>query len=119
MADAPETPLLDGARAWAESQAAFQTVPNPTRTFYYEDAVWYDTIEDDNEGAFCLVREDSPLQELVGEVVWVRYNLRTALLYCIGTSNALPTNIALQRAAFFHLAALDRSAITLSVRGTL
>ena len=119
MADAPETPLLDGARAWAESQAAFQTVPNPTRTFYYEDAVWYDTIEDDNEGAFCLVRADSPLQELVGEVVWVRHGLRTALVYCVGTSAALPTNIALQRAAFFQLATLDRSTIALSVRGTL
>ena len=118
MAEAPESKLLDGARSWAASPAAFQTVPDPTRPARYVDAVWYDTVVDKHEGAFCLVRDGAGLDDLKGEIVQIEVGSRKALVYCVGASREIPTDVAVQRVAFFRLAPLDDQA-AIVVRATL
>lgn len=119
MAEAVDTRLLDGARAWARSQALFAGVPDPTRPSFFVDAGWYDTVEDEHVGAFCLVRGGSQLEQFVDEVIWLKHGNDVAYLFCAGVSNRVEHDIVLQRSAFFQLAPLSRLQIAVRVRGLL
>jgi hypothetical protein len=101
--DEPE--ILDGMRGWIGSQRALAGVPDPTRARRVLDVGWYDTGLDDHEGAFCMARAGSALEELVGDVVQVQWRKRTGLLYCVGAA-AIPTDLALSRPAYLRFAAL-------------
>lgn len=104
--DLDEPEILDGMRGWTGAQRAFAGVVDPARPRYVLDVGWYDTGIDDNEGAFCMVRTGSPLEELVGDVVHVRRGTRSGLVYCVGAAS-IATDLALARPAFLRFGPLS------------
>lgn len=118
MADQTETEILDGTRSWNDAQAIFAGVPDPARTRYRVDCGWYDTIVEEHDGSFCMIKDGSALEELVGDFVQVDYGVRSIWVYCIGGSLDLPADLALQRTAFIRLASLQLETITVIARPT-
>jgi hypothetical protein len=110
-----EPEILDGMRSYEAAQTAYAGVPDPTRTRFSTIAGWYDTSIDDNEGYFCMVQQGSRLEELIGDIVHIRYRRRSLNVYCIG-GTALPTEIALFRAAYFRLQMLNTEEIKVTVQ---
>lgn len=110
-----ESEILDGARAWDESQVALQGAPDPNRTHFDVDASWYGVTESEWEGAFCLVQAGDDLEELIGDTVRVTYKQREIFVYCVGAGD-FPTRFALSRQAFFNLELLDKDEITVGVQ---
>lgn len=111
--DEPE--IQDGSRAWAKAQELFAGPPDSTRQRYDVDCSWYDTSVDDNLGAFCLIQAGHALEEVVGEVVQVKYRSRTIYVYCIGGAD-IDTPIALTRYAMLQLHDLAVDSIRVAVR---
>jgi hypothetical protein len=111
--DEPE--ILDGARAWPEAQAALRGVIDPNRRRWETEAYWYDTAINEHEGAFCMVQAGSEMEDLIGDVVEVRYLDKTIYVYCVGAAD-LATDYALARTAFFWIELLDRDQISVGVQ---
>lgn len=107
MVDQTEVEILNGSRAWAETQAAFVGAIDAARTRYSVDCGWYDTRVDENEGAFCMVRTGSDLEELIGDFVRVSYADIKVYLYCVGASANVSADLALARTAFMRLQPLN------------
>lgn len=106
MLDEPE--ILDGMRAWNEAQAALNGTVAPERKRYDVDVGWYGTSVDEHEGAFCLIRSESNLEELVGDVVRIGYGTKEIFVYCIGGTADIDTDLAVARAAFMRLDVLSK-----------
>lgn len=117
LLDEPE--ILEGTRAWDESQVAFTGAPDPAGHRYDVECTWYDVDIEDTEGAFCLIRIGSELEALVGEVVRVERQDRPAIfVYCLGGED-LPVDLALTRQAFMRLDLLSKSIITVTAQPVL
>lgn len=116
--DPLELELLAGARAWPETQRLFLGAVDPTRPRHSVPCGWYGTQVDENEGAFCVVREGSPLEELVGDFVRVYWRGKVAFVYCVGGSG-LSTELALARTAFMALAPLNADPLRVTAQAVL
>jgi hypothetical protein len=113
----PEIPDEElAARGWYSAQRALagQSLSGTRRAASVE---WHHTSLDDHEGAFALVREGGPLEELVGDVLRVSYGTRAAYVYVIDASDEIDADLSLARRAFLQLANLadDERRMTLEV----
>lgn len=102
MLEIDEPLILDGSRAFPETQNAFSGPVDSTRARHLVACSWYDTSLSDYEGAFCLIQAGSELEELVGDIVSVKYRGKEIFVYCVGGAE-LTTDFALFRRAFFAL----------------
>lgn len=108
-----EVEIVNGMRAWPESQVALRGATDPSQVFDVL-ACWYDTDIEEHEGAFCLVDVGGPLADLVGDFVRVTHAGREAFVYCLGQED-LPCEIGLARRAFMALEFLNVSEIDVTV----
>lgn len=106
MPELDESEILDGMRGWTGSQRAFIGVADGAAPRRVLDVGWYDTGLDEHEGAFCLVRAGSALEDLVGEVVRFQRQRFVGHVYCVGGA-ALSTDVALSRPTFLRFAPLS------------
>lgn len=113
MLNEPE--VLQGTRAFYKTQELFAGTVD--RSFQARQATvgWYDTLVDDNEGAFCLVNPFGEFADLVGDKLAFSYGRKTISVYCLG-SNDLAWPIALARTAYFHLAPLNLEEALMTIR---
>ena len=114
LLDEPE--ILDGSRAWATTQELFAGVPDPLRAHFSVTCGWYEPPVGEFEGAFALIREGSPLEEFVGEVIQVDYESRSISVYVTGGSSDIDHDLALYRYAFLKLHPLSDPGITVNIR---
>lgn len=113
VSDEPE--ILDGSRSWAASQAAFLGVPDELRTRSDVECTWYEAPVGDFTGAFALIQDGGPLEDLVGDVLQVQFKAKRIFVYCVG-GESLETPIALNLVAFLRLANPSRDSIRVNVR---
>lgn len=66
---------------------------------------WYGTAINPERGSFCLVNEDGPLADRVGDYLRLSYLSEQVTLYCV-EALSLPYDLAVTRRAFFELAEL-------------
>lgn len=114
--DEPE--ILNGTRAWPETQAEFVGAPDPNRKRYAIESSWYDTTTNQHEGAFCMVQSGSEMEELIGDIVQVVYKNKQIYVYCVGSAD-LSADFALARTAFFNIELLSSDDILVGVQPTV
>lgn len=114
------TPLLAeeelAAYGWETAQLMLAGAVE-SRTQRLVSAEWHHTSLDDREGAFALVREGGPLEDLVGDVVLVSTGGRSAFVYVAGMTDDMDEDLSLARRAFAALGNLsaDRLMVTVGV----
>lgn len=114
-----EEEILDGSRAWAKTQELFSGYGDPTRFFFQVDCGWYEApLGEGYEGAFAVVRTDSDLEQLVGEVVKVSLGgiYETAVYVYVVGSEDIDVDFACWRYARAQLADLSTDVVSVSVR---
>lgn len=115
--DEPE--ILDGSRAWLETQDAFRGHVDPSRKRHSVRCTWYDTTVSEYEGAFCVVQQDSDLEELIGELVRVSQAGKEIFLYCVGATPDIPFPFAITRRAMLGFAPLSHDSIEVMAQALL
>lgn len=75
---------------------------------------WHDTSVHPETGAFALVRQGAGLDDLIGEILRVQAQDRTAYVYCLGSAD-VPTDLSLARRAFLALGLLALESLGTSV----
>lgn len=118
VVDMTEPDILNGMRGLTGAQSAFAGVADPVKTRFITDCGWYGTDVDEHEGFFCLAQADSALEDLIGEVVQIRYGVRSVLVYCVGATE-LPGELSLARTAYMQLAPLNVESIPVQAQGVL
>lgn len=104
MAEAAEQEILDARRAFATAQQLL--AGGLDRRLPDTIAVgWYDTTVSPETGSFALVRRGGPYEDLIGDILRVSANDRSAFVYVLDAAG-LPTDIAIARRAFLALARL-------------
>jgi hypothetical protein len=92
----------------------------PSRVVGVHDGGWYDSgaYPAVTAGAAAIVHRGGMLEELVGEVVSVRYRSRLIYVYVHGAAD-LPTDFALTRQAFLRIGnlAVESARLELEVIG--
>jgi hypothetical protein len=103
------------ARGWHSSQLALrgniESASDRTVT-----AEWHGTSLDERRGAFALVREGGPLEELVGERVRVTRRSREAYVYIVGSTDDMDEDLSLTRRAWMALADAAEESIDLRLQ---
>lgn len=101
--------VMIGRRAYPTAQVLLSGVPL-YKIPRFVDVGWYDTRIHPETGAFAVIREDGPLEELAGEVLRVTCGRRSTFVYCAGSAD-VPTDLALYRRAYLDLMLLSREAV--------
>jgi hypothetical protein len=117
LVSAPDLPDEElAARGWYSAQAALAG-PVVPKTRLAVSVEWHHTAVDDHEGAFALVREGGPLEEMVGDVLLVSYGGRAVYAYVVDASDEMDADLSLARRAFLGLAnlATDEQQMTMEV----
>lgn len=109
-----EPEILIGRRAWNKSQQLLN-VGGPVLFARNEAVGWYGDSVDENVGAFAMVRTESALTDLVGEVLQIKRGRVAVYVYCVGESDALIEDLAVSRRAFMPLGLLSLDNVTADI----
>lgn len=113
--DTPE--ILLGTRAHNESQRFFRGAPDPLRKRRRAVCDWYDTSVSAFEGDFCMITADSKFEDLVGELVVVKWHNKKQFLYCVGGFDFDEgVDIALARKPFMYFTYLSSGPIRVTIQ---
>lgn len=104
------------ALGWQSSQQALRGSGN-SGTAQTVGVEWHGTLLDDREGAFAIVRQGGPLEQLVGERLRVALSDREVFVVIVGSSDELDEDVSLARRAWLALANLseDRADVLVEV----
>jgi hypothetical protein len=107
---------------WDVSQQALGTGGAVATTRQSAVAGWHGRTTDPETGAFCIVRSDGPLAELVGERLRITYRVgtiaRSVAVYCHDEQDfgeAADEDVSLTRRAMLALAPLARDSLPVEV----
>jgi hypothetical protein len=115
---AVELEILQGRRAFPETQALW-LVTSVERVPRRVDVGWHDAYDLDQAavretGAFAVVRDGGPYEDLVGEFLIVTVVRRRAVVYCLGRAD-VPADLSLTRRAFLAVGQLYQSRVEADV----
>lgn len=106
--------IIIGRRAWSKSQELLAAPPTAVVPRVVQCA-WYGTNVHTERGAFALVRSDSDLINLVGDILKIIYGKRTIYVYCLGSSSDLIYDFGLTRRGFAALDLLSKEYINVTL----
>lgn len=114
MALPPEREVLIARKAFPDAQVELSGVSAPYSGGPYALG-WFGTRIVDERGAFAVVSEGGPLEDLIGEIVLLRYGQRSVFVYCVGASDIADYDIGVTRRAFAALAVLAKEEIAVLI----
>lgn len=111
-----EPEIAWGRRAFPEAQRLFDEAGSPGARWPGQlDTGWHSSSVHEETGAFALVRSGAGLDDLIGEVIEVRTDYRSVLVYVLA-SRDIEQQLSLTRRAFLALALLTKESISTAVR---
>lgn len=111
-----EPEILDGMKAFGDTQLLFVGVPKETRFVDPIDCSWYGRAIDERRGTFALVQEGSDYEDFVGEFLKLTAGERSIVVYCLGATPQIETPLAITRRCFLELAMLAEESISTYVQ---
>lgn len=114
--DIPEPEILAARQSFPDTQINMAGVPALFGSDFYTLG-WKANDLTAVRGSFCIVKEDGPLANLVGDHLQFRYGAsKTVRAYCVG-SGSMETDIAVTRRVFaaLELLAVDRISVLVEV----
>lgn len=110
---AEESDIVFARRNFIEVQAALDVYPSKMIDGVFTCG-WYGTAINAERGSFCVVNEDGPLADRVGEYIRVSYLNGSVSVYCL-ESLTIPYDLALARRAYYDLSPLWTSFLNVRV----
>lgn len=101
-----EPEILDGMRAFGDTQKLFVGVPKEARFVDPIDCSWYGSAIDQRRGAFAFVKEGAGYEDFVGEFLRLSIEERSIVVYCLGATPQIDTPLAIARRCFAEVANL-------------
>lgn len=107
-----EEEILDGMRAFGDTQKIFTGVPRDANFVDPVDCSWYGTAVDVRRGAFAFVKENAGYDDFIGEFLRLTVGERIIGVYCLGATPQIDTPLAICRRCFISLANLAELSVS-------